>query len=340
MRIRGVVFAIAVLAVAAAAAAGRPSAQESTVVSVAKGETAENVQEIATIVRVIGGVRQVSVDTEKSVVAVGGTAEQIALVQWLAGELTPPAGGSAPVNSAAHEYRVPGGDDVVRVFYLSRSATPQAIQEIATIVRSMSDIPRLMIYTAQAALTVRGTAGQVETAAWLIDEMGKADAAASASAGSHEYRVPSGGDDVVRLFYLSPNTTPQGLQEIATLVRTIGDIRPVFTYTERPALTVRGTAAQMELSAWLIEELTKGDAQTSAPAAAHEYRVPGIGDGVVRVFYLAPSETPQGLQKTASAVRSGANVRRVFTNSDRKAVVMRGTPEQVAVAERLIKEGQ
>lgn len=252
MRTQVVAF---VLGLTATMASERPSAQQSTVLYVANGETAQNLQEIATLFRVVGGVQQVSVDTAKRAVAVGGTADQIALAQWLANELHEPAPGSPTVNSAAHEYRMPGSsDDMVRVFYVNHSATPQS------------------------------------------------------------------------------------LEEIAILIRTITDIRRAWPYTAQPALTVRGTAAQIALSAWLIDEMDKADAQTSASSEPHQYRVPGTNNDVVRVFYLAPSETPQNIQKVASSVRSATDARRLFTNSGRKAVVMRGTPDQIATAERLVNE--
>jgi Homeodomain-like domain len=80
------------------------------------------------------------------------------------------------------------------------------------------------------------------------------------------------------------------------------------------------------------------NAQTSTSSEPHEYRIPDTSDGVGRVFYLAQAETPQDLQKAASTVRSATKAPRLFTNTDQKALVMRGTPDQIATAERLIDE--
>jgi len=250
------IVAFVITALTATMASGQPSTQQSTVVYVANGEAPRNLQEMASIFRVIGGVRQVYTDTAKSAVAVSGTTDQIALAQWLANELDRPASGSPPVNSSAHEYRIPGSsDDVVRVFSISHSANPQNLQEIATVIRTIADIPR------------------------------------------------------------------------------------AFTYAAPPALAVRGTAAQIALSAWLIDDLDKpASSQTPASSEPHEYRMPDTNVDVVRVFYLAPSETQQNLQKVAAAVRTATKAPRLFTNSDQKAIVMRGTPDQIATAERLISE--
>src|SRR5947207_826898 len=56
-------------------------------------DTVPGFQEIATAIRTIADVRQLSVDTAPRALALRGTAEQIALAQWLFIELDVPAGG-------------------------------------------------------------------------------------------------------------------------------------------------------------------------------------------------------------------------------------------------------
>ena len=68
-----------------------------------------------------------------------------------------------------------------------------------------------------------------------------------------EYLIPGSTDDVVSLFYLTDAATVQDFQEAATLVRTIADFRRAFTYNERRAYVVRGTAAQIGLAEWLLK---------------------------------------------------------------------------------------
>lgn len=233
-------------------ASGRASAQQTRVVHVENGGNEANLQEMATIIRVMAGTRDVSVDPAKTAVVVSGTSDQVALAQWLVGRLCRPVAG----NSTDHEYRMKGtSDDVVRVFYATHAATPQGLQEVTSLVRAVADVP------------------------W------------------------------------------------------------VFTYNPQRAVAARGTAAQISIAEWLVNEIDKPtDAQTPASPETHEYQVPGASDDVVRVFYLAPSETPEHLGEVAGAVRSATKARRLFINSGRKAVVIRGTPDQVATAERLISE--
>ena len=95
-----------------------------------------------------------------------GTADQIAIAEWLFNDLD-----KQSQNPGTHELRLPGGgDDVVRVFYLTHAGTPQRLQEIATEVRSMAEIRRLFIYKAPSAMALRGTAGQIALADRLIQE--------------------------------------------------------------------------------------------------------------------------------------------------------------------------
>ncbi len=64
-------------------------------------------------------------------------------------------------------------------------------------------------------------------------------------------------DHVVKVFYLQNVTTVQELQEIATNVRSVTDIRRLFTYNSQNAIVVRATADQVALAEKLIQDLDK-----------------------------------------------------------------------------------
>ncbi len=59
---------------------------------------------------------------------------------------------------------------------------------------------------------------------------------------------------------------------------------------------------------------------------------------MVRVFYLTHTGTPQRLQEIATEVRSMAQIRRLFIYNAPRALAMRDTAGQVALADRLIQE--
>src|SRR5262249_43906670 len=64
-------------------------------------------------------------------------------------------------------------------------------------------------------------------------------------------------DQVVKVFYLKNVNLPQELQEIATDVRTICDIRRLFPYTAQMALIVRAEADRVALAEKIIQDLDK-----------------------------------------------------------------------------------
>jgi general secretion pathway protein D len=68
-------------------------------------------------------------------------------------------------------------------------------------------------------------------------------------------------DHVVKVFYLQNVTTVQELQEIATNVRSVTDIRRLFTYNSQNAIVVRATADQVTLAEKLIQDLDKPKAE-------------------------------------------------------------------------------
>jgi general secretion pathway protein D len=68
-------------------------------------------------------------------------------------------------------------------------------------------------------------------------------------------------EQVVKVFYLKNVNTAQELQEIATDVRTVCDIRRLFTYTAQMALIVRAEADRVALAEKIIHDLDKPKAE-------------------------------------------------------------------------------
>jgi general secretion pathway protein D len=68
----------------------------------------------------------------------------------------------------------------------------------------------------------------------------------------HDYE-----DEVMKVFYLSNATSVQEIQEIATAIRTVADIRRVFPINAQKALIVRATTDQMALTEKMLHDLDK-----------------------------------------------------------------------------------
>jgi len=292
-------------------------------------DTPQQIGEIATVIRSIGNISSLSTDSGQKTLSVHGTDSQVSLADWIFNELDQ----SAP-NPNVHEYRLSetgDPDNVVRVFYLNHAPSLQQLQEVATLVRSVVEVRRLFTYNSTRAIVIRGTVSQVALSAWLIGELDKP----APDSAKHEYHMPGDGDDIVRVLYLPHAQTVQDFQEEAVLIRSIADIRRLFTYNAPKAIALRGTKDQMALAEWFVSEFDKSPAGSGTP---REFHLDGGPENVVGLFYLTHAATPQRLQEIAVDVRTTTGVRRLFTYNAPRAMALRGTADQIAQAERLIAE--
>lgn len=68
-------------------------------------------------------------------------------------------------------------------------------------------------------------------------------------------------DMVVKTFYLTNVTTVQELQEIATAVRAVTEVRRLFTYNGQNVIIIRGTVDQVALAEKLVQDLDKAKSE-------------------------------------------------------------------------------
>ncbi len=332
---RAKTFRFVIAALFATAAYGQPAADEKLdrVLHFTHAATAQDLQEVTTVIRSITELPQASADTAQKALVLRGTAGQIALAGWLIKELDQPA--QQLQNSSTYAYGLlDSGDDAVRVIYLKHAGTVQEFEEIVTAVRSTADIRRLFIYNAPRAVVVRGTAVQLALAEWLFNEMDQP--APQIQNSTHAYPGSVNSNEAVRVFHLANIGTVQNLQEVVTLVRSTSDIRRMFTYNTPRAVAARGPAAQMALAEWLFTELDKPTQQRDP--APQEFRLSGSADDVTRVFYLMHAGTVPEFQDIATQVRGLIQSRRLFICNAPRAIALRGTPSDLALADRLIKE--
>jgi hypothetical protein len=135
--------------------------------------------------------------------------------------------------------------------------------------------------------------------------------------------------------------TTQGFQEVATATRTIADILRVFTCNAPRAMVMRGTPDQGALAAWLIDQLDTQSTGQPRQASPIYYTYQPKDDGTaVRVFFLNHAGSTQDFQNAAVKVRTTAHIRRVFTYNAPRALVVRGSTDQLTVAEQLVKDIQ
>jgi len=336
MRVNSLKFAIGALL--ASVASGQTPADPTVekVFHFAHTTTVRGFQDLTNAIRMIADVRQASLAAESKTLAVRGTASQISMSEWLFRGLDQPAG--TPPSPAKLEYAVPGAsNDLVRVFYITNNPTPPGLQEIVNAVRSVGEIQRIAVCNGPAALVMRGTVAHISLAEWLVQGLDKPAlgtpwASISQTLTAPELWIRGSSVNLARVFYLPYNATPQDLQESVNMIRSLTEIQRVAVYYRLRAIIARAAADQVALAEWLLDALAK-PATEEAPVLKFD-----INSFVTRMFYLKPTTTPQGLQEIATLIRTRANLPRVVASTAARAIALRGTVEQVATAERLIKE--
>jgi hypothetical protein len=313
-----------------ALSAGVVSAQEPAVervLSFRYAETPQSWQEINNAVRSIADIKEATMNPASRTLNLRGPATRMAAAEWIFHELDRPNQPAIP-NSDIHDFRPAGtADVVVSVYYPERLHTPMALQEVVNAVRSIADIPYLFPVNAVNAVVMRGTAAQIALAKWAFQQL-DGPPPANRTTEFREFHSQWLPDAVVRVFFLATLRDPQAIQEVVNATRTIADVQRFFPVNQLHAITMRGTAAQAELCAWLVNRL-----DTPATPVAGEYLFPGSPTGVVRLF--VPAKTPT--IEVVKQLQIESKAQKVFLVSTRSAVAFRGTAEQAAIAERALQ---
>jgi len=302
-------------------------------------DTEQELTEFGTMIRSVAGVPKMSFDATQKTLSVSGNSAQVAIAEWMFNELDR----QTLPEFATKEFKVPNNeDDVVRVFILRHAATVQDFQEVATALRTIIETPRLFTFEAPRELAIRGTADQIAAAEWMVRELVQPAEAKRTDSREHPIiDLAKRGSTAVRVFYLPYASTVQQFQEVATLVRTIGEIRQVFTYNAPRALIVRGTPDQMALAAWFAGELGKPVTAETMASTIYTYSdVYHDAENLVRIFYVKDAPTVAAFQQVATQIRITTKMRRVFTYNETRALALRGTVAQLAMAEQILQDRQ
>lgn len=299
-------------------------------------EGARDMQEITTAIRAIADVKQIEADTAKKQISLRGMPEQLALAEWLFNQLDEPAAPNSQ-DVAVHEYLMQGaGENDVRIFYFPNAVKIQDFQEAATAIRVVADIRRIFTYTASRTLIARGTGDQIDLAAWLVKQVND-----PRSSTGNDYRLPASADRFdetdVHVFHVVHTDSIQSFQEIATSIRTVADIRRVFTYNASRTVLMRARADAVALAAWLFDQLDLPEPPAMGSSGNYEYPSKLDPDNIVRVFYLPRVASVQDFEQDAKNLRDTTRIRRVFTYTQPRAIVVRSTIDKINQAELILK---
>jgi general secretion pathway protein D len=117
-------------------------------------------------------------------------------------------------------------------------------------------------------------------------------------------------EQVVKVFYLSNVTTPQEMQEMLTVLRTVVDVQKVFSFTSQNALIVRAEADTMALVEKLIGDLDKARSEVIIDVMVMEINTTHMnnitaafastGLNTSAIFAPRPGITTPGIQSATS----------------------------------------
>ena len=127
---------------------------------------------------------------------------------------------------------------------------------------------------------------------------------------------------IVKTFYLTNTYTAQELQEIATMVRSVTDIRRVFTINSLNAMVIRGTADAMALAEKVINDIDKSRAEVIIDVLvleASQSRTRELGitpvSGSTPGINIPIAFTPGGVAPATSGTDTGTGTAPVTTGS-------------------------
>ncbi|MGH9658940.1 MAG: hypothetical protein ACRD96_10385, partial [Bryobacteraceae bacterium] len=136
-------------------------------------------------------------------------------------------------------------------------------------------------------------------------------------------------EQVMKVFYLTNVNTPQELQEVATIVRTICDIRRLFTYNAQMAIIIRAEADRVALAEKLLQDLDKPKAEVVIDVLVLEANRSRSRD-------LAISASPSGI---STPIIYGGQKTSTTTPADTSATTPTPTDDSASGA-RSVKIGQ
>jgi len=224
-------------------------------------------------------------------------------------------------------------DQVTSRSYRFTGPAPSArdYQELATVIRTVADAREVNIDPDAVQITFSGRVEAPEMSEWLLRQLDKAPGARpSETPEFHSARK----DDNVAVFYLAHATGPRYIQEMITALRVVGDVQKIFSYSARNALAVRGPAAQIALTKWMVESMDK--AAPIAVTKPPEFHITGVWDDNVRVYCLANARGAEDISRIITAVRLTGGIQKTFAVTENGALAIRGRIEDMVKAEGIL----
>jgi hypothetical protein len=280
--------------------------------------------EFINAIRISAEVRWISQCKGVKGVAVRGTTDQLGPTEWMIQQVF----GGESTNNSSPQYIVANTPvPVIRVFHLQRVSNQQGQAEMINLLRTATELQRIAQMHRGMTVIVRGEAVRVAAAEWLVNELDRAPQTFPRQTVVEDPWEPA----VARIFPLPLVQTQQAAQDIVNLVRSISELQRVAPYGGGGMNTIvaRGEPDAIALADWLIGQL-----QTPNGDAIRAFRSSGES---VKLFHRPASTDAQELATLVKAIADAVPVKRLGFYTPSRAIVMRGTADQIAKAEQVIR---
>jgi len=295
------------------------------------------IQEVVNIMRSAAEIQKVTADNDRATITLTAPIAQVALSEWLFHQLDYSAE-AHPSGAAQYQFDDPK-NPAVRVFYLANMSNAQQIQELVNVIRATAEIARITAYNRLHAIIARGSARQIELAEWVVahlDLPGNPPVPPPTAATAYECENIHDTGVAARIFYLHNVRQPQDRQEVVNTIRSITEIQRITIFNPDSAIVVRADNQQAAAAEWLIGHLDQPAG--TQPANAVEYQLSDEHTPIVELYYLAHLSNAQDIQTLINAIRGRTQIQRITASNLVRAIILRGSGNQVAQATALVQE--
>jgi type II secretory pathway component GspD/PulD (secretin) len=139
---------------------------------------------------------------------------------------------------------------------------------------------------------------------------------------------------ILKTFYFRDGTSSRQLSEIITTLRQRLNLRYMIINTGVTGITVRETPERVAQAEKLLAQFELRD--SSAAVAVNSRQQDEVQ--TIQTFYLNDSSTQRDLVEIGTALRTLLNMRYVATNKNAKAIAIRDSSSQIAIAAKVIAD--
>jgi len=235
------------------------------------------------------------------------------------------------------------GAEQDRTYYFTNPVSDAALSAAATAIRTVADIQRIDLDRPHSAVVMRATVDKLTSAEWMLQMLDRPAGSNTPTYGAApEFRMPGKEDEAIRIFRFPDTATVPDMTAMVTSMRTIADVQRLFPYEAQKAIVARGPLDRVAAVEWLFHQLVPAPGTTVADVSA-DYSLPFLPrfpDNRIKIFRLHASATTADLTAMVTAIRTVADLQRLFPYEAQTAIIAAGEPENIRAAEWLIHDTQ